>query len=131
MSEVLKGLEYFHENGLIHRDVKASNILLNHDGSILLGDFGTVARLGTGDRRTSLVGSPLWMAPEVLAQSSKGYNTKVDVYSFGVFAIEIAEGKPPNSKMKTADIMGSKFGAPEPALERPKEWSREFQSLVK
>ncbi|KNC50884.1 STE/STE20/FRAY protein kinase [Thecamonas trahens ATCC 50062] len=102
----LQAIEYFHRNGQIHRDLKAANILLDADGRVLLGDFGVTRTLGSAKSMArTFVGTPCWMAPEVLEQSSTGYDVKADIWSLGVTAMELAHGSPPYARWPTMKVM--------------------------
>ncbi|KIY52431.1 Pkinase-domain-containing protein [Fistulina hepatica ATCC 64428] len=93
ISQVLEGLVYLHDQGVIHRDIKGANLLTNKDGTVKLADFGVASTATTGVKDDAVVGSPYWMAPEVIEQS--GATTASDIWSVGCVVIELLEGHPP------------------------------------
>uniref|UniRef100_A0A0D3FCY2 Protein kinase domain-containing protein n=1 Tax=Oryza barthii TaxID=65489 RepID=A0A0D3FCY2_9ORYZ len=136
LKETLKALEYLHRQGHIHRDVKAGNILMDSPGIVKLGDFGVSACMfDRGDRqrsRNTFVGTPCWMAPEVL-QPGAGYNFKADIWSFGITALELAHGHAPFSNLinKCMVLLMTLQNAP-PGLDydRDKRFSKSFKEMV-
>lgn len=101
---MLLGLDYIHKKNKIHRDLKSDNILVNSNGDIKIADFGFAIQLTEEkDKRNEVVGTPAWMAPELILR--KKYDEKVDVWSLGVIAIELAEGEPPHLRMKPLKAM--------------------------
>ncbi|RPD81649.1 kinase-like protein [Lentinus tigrinus ALCF2SS1-7] len=170
LKQALQGLNYFHINGLIHRDVKAANLLIDDDGTVLLGDLGVAAflwdsegttvgqssksrtvnfgssqphnhqRNGTSaplqrptilGKRKSFVGTPCWMAPEVI--NGKQYDASADIWSFGITAIELAQGRAPRSRLDPHKVLLMTVTEEPPKLERnsgPHRYSSAFAEIV-
>ncbi|TBU47335.1 kinase-like protein [Dichomitus squalens] len=180
LKQALQGLNYLHINGLIHRDVKAANLLIDDDGTVLLGDLGVAAFLWDSEegmhtpqanktrsinfgpllrgaqnshnhphsrasgpsvtiqqrpsilgKRKSFVGTPCWMAPEVI--NGKTYDASADIWSFGITAIELAQGRAPRSRLDPHKVLVMTVTDEAPQLERnsgPHQYSSAFAEMV-
>lgn len=125
----LRGLAYLHSKRKIHRDVKAGNVLLTGSGDVKLADFGVSAQLSTTiSKRHTVIGTPLWMAPEVIQDET--YNHKADIWSLGITAIELAEGRPPYHDVHPLRAIFVIPTRPPPTLAEPSKWSKDFVDFV-
>uniref|UniRef100_A0A8C3FF62 non-specific serine/threonine protein kinase n=1 Tax=Chrysemys picta bellii TaxID=8478 RepID=A0A8C3FF62_CHRPI len=130
----LLGLQHLHNNRIIHRDVKGNNILLTTEGGVKLVDFGVSAQLtSTRLRRNTSVGTPFWMAPEVIAceqQYDYSYDARCDVWSLGITAIELGDGDPPLFDMHPVKTLFKIPRNPPPTLLHPEKWCRGFNHFI-
>ncbi|XP_073090897.1 serine/threonine-protein kinase TAO1-like [Manis javanica] len=124
----LQGLAYLHSHSMIHRDIKAANILLTEQGQVKLADFGLASMVSPA---RSFVGTPYWMAPEVILAKDKEqqYGTEVDIWSLGITCIELAEMKPPLWSNSSVSVFSHIIRSESPTLQST-EWSYHFRHFV-
>ncbi|XP_069467838.1 STE20-like serine/threonine-protein kinase isoform X2 [Ambystoma mexicanum] len=133
--QTLEALVYLHESKIIHRDLKAGNILFTIDGDVKLADFGVSAKnTRTLQRRDSFIGTPYWMAPEVvMCETSKDrpYDYKADVWSLGVTLIEMAQIEPPHHELNPMRVLLKIAKSDPPTLAQPSRWSSDFSDFLR
>ncbi|XP_064826788.1 mitogen-activated protein kinase kinase kinase kinase 4-like isoform X4 [Oncorhynchus masou masou] len=131
--EILRGLAHLHAHHVIHRDIKGQNVLLTENAEVKLVDFGVSAQLDrTVGRRNTFIGTPYWMAPEVIAcdeNPEATYDYRSDLWSTGITAIEMAEGAPPLCDMHPMRALFLIPRNPPPRL-KSKKWSKKFCSFI-
>ncbi|OHT04096.1 CAMK family protein kinase [Tritrichomonas foetus] len=117
LREVMSGLCYLHDNRIIHRDLKLENFLIGKDGKVKIADFGLSTRLDFDDeRKYTVCGTPNYLSPELLTNSSKGHSYEVDIWTIGVCAFAMLTGKPPfetpRRKLTYEHIKNCKYSFP-------------------
>eukprot|EP01127_Copromyxa_protea_P008114 TRINITY_DN1857_c0_g1_i2.p1 TRINITY_DN1857_c0_g1~~TRINITY_DN1857_c0_g1_i2.p1 ORF type:complete len:440 (-),score=61.05 TRINITY_DN1857_c0_g1_i2:30-1349(-) len=127
LKATLQGLDYLHKRNVIHRDVKAANILVTRDAEIKVADFGVSEKVSESVFG-EIAGSPLWMAPEICQR--KVYNHKADIWSLGITAIELVDGEPPYSDLSAFRVMLAISRNPPPTVEEPETVSPQFRELI-
>lgn len=126
MRELLIALKFIHKDNVIHRDLKAANVLITNDGQVKLCDFGVAAQLSqSNSRRHTMAGTPYWMAPEVIMEGVY-YDTKVDIWSLGITTYEAATGNPPYCEVEALRAMQLITKSKPPRLE-----GRSYSPLLK
>ncbi|CCU76300.1 serine/threonine protein kinase [Blumeria hordei DH14] len=105
--QIAGAVKYMHGKGIIHRDLKMGNIFLDKNMDVKIGDFGLAALIMSGKdlqacRRTTLCGTPNYIAPEILSKEKGGHDHAVDIWSLGIIIFAMLTGKPP-FQSETAD----------------------------
>ncbi|XP_011254400.1 serine/threonine-protein kinase 10 isoform X3 [Camponotus floridanus] len=129
-----KGLAFLHKSKVIHRDLKAGNVLLTMAGGVKLADFGVSAKnKHTLQKHDTFIGTPYWMAPEVVLCETfrdNPYDFKVDIWSLGITLIEFAQMEPPNHEMSPMRVLLKIQKSDPPKLDQPSKWSKEFNDFI-
>eukprot|EP00126_Sphaerothecum_destruens_P005735 Sdes_comp19003_c0_seq1m9546 len=134
MKQMLEALSYIHQRKIVHRDIKAGNILLTSAGIAKLADFGVSAKnKSTLQKRDTFIGTPYWMAPEVIRCETlidQPYDFKCDIWSLGITAIELAEMNPPFHEMHPMRVLFKIPKSNAPTLSEKSLWSLDFHSFL-
>lgn len=133
--ETLEALKYLHDYlQVVHRDIKASNILLTETGHVKLADFGVSTKISPPSRHChTFIGTPYWMSPEVIQCETNdeiGYDFKADVWSLGITCIELAERDPPHNLMPPNRVLLKILKSDPPTFKHPDTWSDDFNEFL-
>ncbi|KAF2831219.1 Pkinase-domain-containing protein [Ophiobolus disseminans] len=109
MIQTCGAIKYLHQRNIVHRDLKTGNLFLDHNMNVKVGDFGLAALLVSQSdygaiRRTTMCGTPNYLAPEVLEKTGKGHDEKVDLWAIGIMMYTLAVGRAPFHAAKREDI---------------------------
>jgi myosin III len=146
MRQVVRALIHLHDQGIMHRDVRGSNILLNRAGEIKLGDYGLSRDTAKcGNKRYTSIGSPHWMSPEMVKsdqnqrqpkkradgeEEEAGYDNRADVWAIGITALELAEGRVPFEHMHPTRVLFQIVKNPPPTLFKVSNWTQDFNDFT-
>lgn len=122
---------YLHDNGIIHRNLQCSNILIKKDGEVKITDFGLSCKLDSPDDKTKVsVGSPSWMAPEVVTIGEEGYGNRSDVWALGISTIEMVDGVAPFENMHPTRALFQIERNPPPSVAKPSMSSNDINDFI-
>ncbi|KAL3471966.1 hypothetical protein BJX99DRAFT_14274 [Aspergillus californicus] len=131
--ELAAGLRAIHDAGIIHRDIKAANILIHEEGKLQICDFGVAGVLQSQkDKRSTWIGTPHWMPPEMFSMSGQPhqYGNEFDVWAYGCTLYEFATGNPPNANLRANLQIGRQLNRNTPKLPDNDEYSEGLRDLV-
>ncbi|KAL4898015.1 kinase-like protein [Aspergillus ambiguus] len=130
--ELAAGLRAIHDAGIIHRDIKAANVLIHEEGHLQICDFGVAGVLQSQkDKRSTWIGTPHWMPPEMFSARGEAhkYGSEIDVWAYGCTLFEFATGNPPNSNLRERMQIGRQLNRSTPKLDNVK-YSEGLKNLV-
>ena len=130
--ELAKALTGLHDAGIMHRDIKAANVLIHEEGRLELCDFGVATVLDTkGDKRKTFIGTPHWMPPELFVENPE-YSDEVDVWEYGCTLYECALGNPPHSDLRERQQLASRMRRLKQSISLPEheDFSQGLRDLV-
>jgi serine/threonine protein kinase len=105
LSQAAAGIQYAHERGVIHCDIKPSNLLLSADGNVLVSDFGLALRIERMAPSPRLAGTPVFMAPEQVADGQRSISMATDIYGLGATLYALLTGRPPFAGDRLSDVL--------------------------
>jgi len=124
--EILTGLQYLHSKSVMHRDLKAANIMMSVEGEIKLIDFGLAIDVSAGPK-VEFAGSPFWMPPEMIRKEP--HDEKADIWSMSICILELANKSPPNYESTLKCMFNAAIGTL-PVLNKPEKWSDVFRDFL-
>ncbi|KAL2861105.1 putative serine/threonine protein kinase [Aspergillus lucknowensis] len=130
--ELAAGLRAIHDAGIIHRDIKAANVLIHEEGRLQICDFGVAGILQSHmDKRSTWIGTPHWMPPEMFSgNQAHRYSSEIDVWAYGCTLYEFAMGNPPNANLRERMQIGRQLNRTTPKLADSDKYSEGLRDLV-
>ncbi|KAL2825213.1 kinase-like domain-containing protein [Aspergillus cavernicola] len=131
--ELAAGLRAIHDAGIIHRDIKAANILIHEEGRLQICDFGVAGILQSHmDKRSTWIGTPHWMPPEMFSMGGPAhqYSSEIDVWAYGCTLFEFATGNPPNANLRERMQIGRQLNRNKPKLADSDKYSEGLREII-
>ena len=114
--QLIEGLKIIHKNNYIHRDLKPQNLFLDDKLELKIGDFGLATIINENEKKKDIVGTPIFVAPEIVNENNIGYSFEVDIWAIGIIMYNLLTGDYPfkgDEKKLYEKILKSDFDFPE------------------